>query len=67
MCSIIMQRVVGMASVSREDQQKAYLYALGKVRAGGAVAKQEEEEESEQGSGKGVVAAGVVVKREEEE
>lgn len=27
-CSVIMQRVVGMAHVSREDQQHAHAYAL---------------------------------------
>ena len=31
-CSIIMQRVVGMGSVSREDQQIAHAYAERKMR-----------------------------------
>lgn len=40
-CSIIMQRVVGMTHVSREDQRAAYRYALEKMKA--------EEKEEEEG------------------
>ncbi len=32
-CSVIMQRVVGMTHVGREDQQHAHAYALEKRRA----------------------------------
>lgn len=32
-CSIIMQRVVGMGSVSRDDQQAAHAYAEKKRRS----------------------------------
>ncbi len=30
-CSIVMQKVVGMSRVSREDQQHAHAYALRKL------------------------------------
>jgi hypothetical protein len=34
-CSIVMQRVVGMTHVSRDDQQHAHTYALKKLEEGG--------------------------------
>jgi hypothetical protein len=32
-CNIVMQRVVGMTHVDREDQHQAYAYALAKLEA----------------------------------